>query len=197
MNKILRNTAAGALFGLLAAGAANAGVYTEDFEQPFPAWESGWFGTLSDASNIYCTPTTPCAERGNNEDGLWLEGQAGITVNFGAGFGASLTSFTLDVAGYTPTTLSAYDMAGALIFSQNVFLTYGAYVDPGRYANYTITSTNGISRFAFSGMAAGNVSVDNLVAITNEVPEPATLGLLGLALLGVAAARGRSRKRAH
>lgn len=195
MSNVFRTTFAGALLALCAATSAHAGVYTEDFEQPFPAWESNWFGTMTDASNIYCS--TPCASRGNNPDGLWL---GSATVNFDATFGASLTSFKLGVAGFSPTTLTAYDMNNVLIFSQNVVLTMGAFTDPGVYSDYTITSTNGISRFAFSGGAVGNTSIDNLVAIADdapdaEVPEPGTLGLLGLGLLGAAVARRRTAAR--
>ena len=182
-------------------GSAQATVFTEDFEGTFPAWESNWFGTQSTGRNYYCFGALGCATRGNNPDGLWISDPTGgssapVEVNFGAAFGASLTSFTLDIAGYTPTTLEAFDSTNTLIFSQNVTLTSGAFTDPGTYANYTINSTTGISRFTFSGSASGNTSIDNLVATTGTapIPEPETYALMlaGLAALGLVAKRRKA-----
>jgi hypothetical protein len=178
----------------LALGSAQAATYTEDFNAPFPAWESGWFGVNSDAYSYYCA--RPCADRGNNPDGLWLGGVDGpgtvgaIDVTFAGSFGAGITSLSVDVAGYQPTTLSAYDKNGAEIFSQSVTLTYGASSNPGVYSNYVITSANGISHFTFDGNASGNTSIDNLV-VTASVPEPQTCALMfaGLGLVGWAARR--------
>lgn len=193
------------IFGAIALaaasiGSAQAAMLTEDFEAPFPAWESNWFGTRSTGRNVYCGGALGCATRGNNPDGLWISDPVGgssapVEVNFDAAFGASLTSFRLDIAGYSPTTLEAFDSTNTLIFSQNVTLTAGAFTDPGTYANYTITSTTGISRFTFSGSAKGNTSIDNLVAITDTgnstVPEPSTIALVGLSMFGLMLARRR------
>ena len=117
-------------------GSAQAATFTEDFEGSFPAWESNWFGTQSTGRNVYCGGALGCSNRGNNPDGLWITDINGgssspVNVTFNSVFGASLTSFKLDVAGYTPTTLQAFDSANNLIFNQNVALTSGAFTDPG------------------------------------------------------------------
>lgn len=178
---------------LLAAGSAPAATFVEAFEAPFPAWESAWFGTQSDALNYYC-PDRGCTDRGNNPDGLWLRGVNGsngeIVVTFAAGFAQGIESLSIDVAGFATTTLRAYDVDGALIFAQAVTLTGGAFSDPGVYANYHIASTNGISRFGFDGGAAGNTSIDNIAV--NVVPEPGTYALMAV---GLAAVAGWARRR--
>jgi hypothetical protein len=194
----LNRTLIASLLALTAVAQVNAAVFSEDFEAAFPAWESNWFGTQSTARNYYCYGALNCSDRGNNPDGLWISDVSGgtsspVEVVFNNSFGASLTSLKLDIAGYTITTLEAYDMADALIFSQNVLLSLGAFTDPGTYFTYTINSSNGISRFTFSGNASGNTSIDNLVASTDsqQITEPASVALMGLGIAGLAALRRR------
>jgi hypothetical protein len=187
-----------------AAGQAQALTFTEEFEAQFPEWESGWFGVNSDARNVYCDGASGCAFRGNNPDGLWIGNTtvssnppSPVTVTFNPVFGAQILSFSLDVAVHTDTILTVYDMDNSVIFNQSVSQTYGAWVDPGTYANYTITSVNGISSFAFDGAATGNTSIDNLVVEASlvAVPEPSALALLGAALFGFAVPRRVRRRR--
>jgi len=172
-----------------------AGVtHVEDFEAPFPAWESGWLGVNSNLQNFYGVGQG----RGNNPDGLWLDDGDGIygtdTVDivFDPGFGATLTSFDIDVAGYDPLTLQVYDMSGSTLLDVPVTLTDGAMTDPGTYAHYGVTSSDGISRFSFicdGWQVEGNTSIDNVVVVSGGVaPIPAPgailLGTIGSGLVG-------------
>lgn len=184
------------MIGLTAAPAV-AQTYTENFEAAFPSWETGWFNTYSDAQNYYGVG----GSRGNNPDGLWIAsdgciscGNSPVTVTFDAGFAASLSSFYMDVAGYSPTTLTIFDQFGAALFTSNVTLTSGAYTDPGVYVRYGTTSTSGIGGFSFSGAAAGNTSIDNLEAIAGPVPEPSTWAMMLIGFGGIGYSMRRRRK---
>ena len=183
-----------AIVALALSSAAVAATLTENFEAPFPAWESGWFGVNSNAQNCYGVGQG----HGNNPDGLWVSngGCLGQPVNiaFNAGFASSLTSFDLDIAGYSPTTLTIYDKSGATLLSVSVALTFGAFSDPGVYSHYGVTSSNGIGGFSFTGGASGNTSIDNLVVNSGAaVPEPASWALMigGFGLAGAALRRRR------
>lgn len=186
---------------LLAATQAPAAVLTEDFEAPFPAWESGWLGTNSNLQNFYGIG----GGRGNNPDGLWLDDGDGVfgsdtsEIVFNPVFGATLTGLALDVAGYVGIRLQIFDMSNSILLDQIVALTGGAFTDPGTYSSYSVNSANGISRFAFVPIAGsqveGNTSIDNVVVSTGgqQVPEPATLALLGLGFAGMFLSKRRSK----
>lgn len=172
---------------------ASATVYTENFEAPFPAWESGWFGTNSNAQNYYGVGQG----RGNNPDGLWIaDGLANgsiAEIAFKPSFAASLSSFSFDVAGHAPTTLTFYDSNFNVLSSTNVTLTSGAFTDPGNYVRYSVVSNTGIGGFSFSGFAEGNTSIDNIEAAS--VPGPIVgAGLPGL-LMAIAGFIGWRRSR--
>ncbi len=185
----------------LTVSVAPGATLTEDFEAAFPAWETGWFGANSNAQNVYGAG----AGRGNNPDGLWIQdnsgGDSNIRIVFGNAFALSLSSLSLDVAGYVDgTRLEFFDAGGAVLSDVLIAITEGALTDPGTYANYSVNSVTGIGGFRFyNASVEGNTSIDNVVVQTGQsaVPEPATWMLLGtmLPLLGVGAWR-RNRVRA-
>lgn len=175
------------LLGTMAfAGAAQAAtILTEDFEAVFPAWESGWLATNSNLTNYYGVGEG----RGNNPDGLWI-GVADII--FSPGFGQSITSISFDVAGYSTTNVQIYDSLGGILLDVPVTLTNGALSDPGTYANYSISSLQGIGGFRFTGGGVlGNTSIDNVTVEIdgelNPIPEPASMAMIagGLVLLAL------------
>jgi hypothetical protein len=165
---------------------AQAGpVLIEDFEAGFPAWESGWLGTNSNLTNYYGVGTG----RGNNPDGLWIGVQ---DIIFQPSFAATLTSLSVDVAGHATASIEIYDQSGAILLGVPVDLTYGALMDPGVYAHYSVTSSNGIGGFRLLGSSVlGNTSIDNVVVNGEAVPEPGTVGLLAAGLFGLVLLRRR------
>ena len=190
---------------LLAASPARADTLVEDFSAAFPAWQSGWLGTHSDARN-YCETNWcwvgsdwamgPTVQGEPGTSGMWLGNTTNNPftpdqVTFDPAFGGALTSLRIDVASYVDSTLQAWDAHGQLIFSQT--LAVHDYHDnpPTAYQSFEILSSTGISSFALSGMTMGNVMIDNLVAVT-AVPEPAGAAMLlaGLGLLAL----GRGRR---
>lgn len=183
------------VFALALAPNAQATTYLEDFEAAFPAWESGWLGTNSNLQNYYGVG----AGRGNNPDGLWLSDGISaslVKINFLPAFGATLTSFAIDIAGVVPCTLFVYDKQDNIILNQVVTLTYGWGTDPGVYAHYAVDSINGIGAFSLLGSGVeGNTSIDNVMVSTNNVvPLPPTVWLLGSGLLGLVGLRRKFKK---
>jgi len=186
-----------------ASGAHASTVLTEDFnEVPFGLWQSGWFGTESNAENYYVAyEGEPIDYRGNNPDGLWVAaGSSGsgtpVTIDFSSAFAASLTAFSFDVASYIDSTLTIFDKNGVTLLSTAIPMEGDAFSDPGVYAFYSATSSSGIGGFSFSGPAQGNISIDNLSAtVSSTIPEPSTwaMMLVGFTGLGYAGYRSRSR----
>jgi hypothetical protein len=193
------------IFVLLAVALpASAGVLTEDFNAPFPAWESGWLGVDSNLVNYYVADGDPHTDRGNNPDGLWVADSVtthsgDVTISFLPSFAATLTSLSIDIAGYVPLQFEIFDATGHALLSDALTLTDGAFTLPGVYSHYSVTSTTGIGGFRFLGDVSieGSTSIDNVVVNqgeTSSVPEPAALGLIGAGLLALAGI-GRWRAR--
>jgi len=184
---------------VLIALPAAAGVLTEDFNAPFPAWESGWFGVNSNAVNYYVTQGDPHSNRGNNPDGLWITDgtyhSGDMIISFLPAFGATLTSLSIDIAGWVPLQVEIFDAENNVLLSTPLTLTYGAWTNPGVYAHYSATSSDGIGGFRFLGnvQIEGSTSIDNVVVNQGgtAVPEPAACGLIGAGLLALAGMRRR------
>jgi hypothetical protein len=195
---------------LLGGGRVDAAPLLEDFETDFPEWETRWLGLNSNLENYYVMLGNGHNYRGNNPDGLWVSDADAIsddplvTIAFAPDFGLSLTSFSVDIAGYVPMGFRVFDSGGATLLSvPMVAATMGAYTDPGTYVNYAVSSSNGIGGFEFSrsgSQVEGNTSIDNVRVNTGgpptqSVPEPASLTLMGLGMAGVLAGRFRSKTR--
>jgi hypothetical protein len=85
---------------------AAAGILTEDFNAPFPDWESGWLGVNSNLVNYYVADGYLDTYRGNNPDGLWVADSmtyhgGNVIVSFQPSFAATLTSLSIGIEGGT------------------------------------------------------------------------------------------------
>jgi hypothetical protein len=190
-----------------AATNANAAVLTENFDStPYSAWESNWFGANSNAYNYYVSESRNPTELEHNHKGgpdvggLWLsDGDAWwnnwdyglLRIDFTEAFGASLTSFSMDLTTALPNGISLvfFDIDGIDIQSFTIpGSPTSVYWTPVGYTNVSVSSTNGIGGFRFIGNAQGNTIIDNLVATTAAVPEPATwaMMLIGFGAIGTA-----------
>ena len=69
------------------------------------------------------------------------------------------------------------------------------YYTPTSYTNVSVSSANGIGGFSFTDFAQGNTIIDNLVAETAAVPEPASWAMM-LAGFGAVGSALRRRKAA-
>jgi hypothetical protein len=189
------------------AMAVDTVTYTEDFDVDFAGWKSRWFGANSNA--LPYNPLNP-AERGNNVTG-WTayDGEFApdgtynstrVDIRFGKSFAARLQSFSFDVLSYNSQRLEFYDLAGNVIFTQQLAPVDGPPFDfaDSKYTRFTVTSANGIAGFSLLPFGSeGNVSFDDLVAVA-AVPEPSAWlsMILGFGFAGGALRSRRSIRQA-
>ena len=184
----MRNLAAACAM-LFCTAIANADTYFETFDQPFPAWESGWFGLNTDAGNFYCSGARGCSSN-SSPGALWIVSATGgsavpVDIHFNPSFGASIQSLRLELRPYIAVTMNIYNSAGVVfqstaLSSQNLFTFFD------------VLAPSGVSRVLFSGNAAGNLQLGSIQAITAAVPEPSSAVLL---LIGAFEVTRRLRSR--
>ena len=174
---------------LVLSTSVNAVTLVEDFNDPFPQWESDWLGTNSNIENVYGVGEG----RGNNPDGLWIYDGVGsdgssnvIEINFDEVFGSSLTSFSIDISTVAPSsTLEIYDTNGVVLLSSIV----AGYSGTDALETYFVSSISGISGFSIATTSLstleGNTAIDNVIVTTTVVPVPAAVWLFGSGLIGL------------
>jgi hypothetical protein len=179
------------------AGATQAQVLTETWDDPFGDWTTRWLYQNSDMENYYVAAGDPnINNRGNNPAGLWIASPQGVgngdfdshlEVHFDPAFGATIAHIEFGLEAFLLIDVTAYDMGGN---SLGTMTFSGGGFDFDHVDVYSANSGNGVSYIALdsrgAGQVSGNTSVDNF-SVT--IPAPASAALLGLG--GLVARRRR------
>lgn len=153
------------------------------------------FSSLEDGSNVPAYAIKQFAATGSGtghaDNSLW-------NCNVGCGPRADILRMTFsapvsDVSWYTdseggsPITFNAYDAFGTLLQTVSVVSAYPTFA-------FTSLAVSGIARIdAVQPSDGWGWSMDNLSFTASQVPEPATLALVGIALAGWTASRRKTR----
>jgi hypothetical protein len=178
----------------------------------------GFEGVVTDSSTL--VPVTPYTESGfiftNLQNNFGTDGIFGSDIansngtaifvfcsyNTGCGTNVFVSLAAADAAPFSLSSISAanwqgeaatgsIDLVGHLVGGGTVTASVTAAAGWGTYA---IAGFNNLSSVDFYGRTVYAVAMDNLeVNASADVPEPASIALLGLGLAGVAAARRRKK----
>ena len=185
-------------------GSANAAIITSTADvalagatiETFNSVASGDYNTLS-------LPGVTIVGNGSamTVDSVWT-GPYGISGQSLHNSGGTPNSFDINFT----TSVSAFGIFGGAVNNAWIYTAYdssnnvlesittsGACCSPMFFG---IANTAGISRVNLSG-GGDWVIFDNLYYTANEVPEPGSLALFGLALSGLAALRGKKKSNAN
>lgn len=167
-----------------------AATLIEDFNDPFPAWESDWLGLNSNIQNYSGEGSTTGALFLYFTDGDEVLGAAdkAVDITFTPLFGASIREFSMDIdMSSISTSIQVYDGLGSIILDSFFDTAVG-------YETISLSSINGISGFSLfsTQQIEGNAALDNVVVST--IPVPAAAWLFGSGLIGlIGVARRKSQ----
>jgi hypothetical protein len=142
---------------------------------------TGWADLQTSGQNLYGSAT-----EANTNFGI-LPGE--ITLLFEN----AIDGLILDIingTSATDITLSLFDASDALIGSITQF--HGNFGTASAVNNY-VTALTGIKRATITDPGYSNIAIDTIIFDSVSVPEPGTLALLGLGLVGMGLSRRRRK----
>ena len=194
------------LAATLVAAPAQAAVITLDFDTPETGADLLTAPLVTSAGTITLSfdGADGSLEPASIDPDLVAAGGSGNALSADLGGAAAVLAFDFDVDvvsvefvfGGTGGSFNASVLNEAIVVASFAIPSTG----DGAFAGpVTLSSDDGITSLRWFGpyVPASFAAIDNLVITTAEVAEPAPLGLMGLALLGLAAARRRAGHPSH